>query len=279
MKNLFTLLYLVALCFHTFALAQIELVKIPMTDKGFFSSKEIHLEAILYKPPGVGSFPVVVFNHGSTGNGTDLIRRKHTETMPFFARYLNEKGIGLIIPMRRGRGNSEGDYNEYYSCDRASAGVDYAAASLDATLNFLTGVSWVDNNRLIIAGQSRGGILSTIYASRNPEKFKGVINIVGGWMSDSCGDRGNTGDVNLYFFKRSGQLTKTPHLFLYAENDSFYKNETTPKYSAVFQEGGGNVVSKMYQTPTGQNGHFVFYNSFDLVRPDLDAFLKSLDLN
>ena len=41
---------------------------------------------------------------------------------------------------------------------------------------------FVDSKRVIIGGQSRGGILSVIYAGQHPEQVKGVINFVGGWL-------------------------------------------------------------------------------------------------
>lgn len=35
------------------------------------SSKPIFLEMVIYKPPGAGPFPTLIFKHGSTGNGDD----------------------------------------------------------------------------------------------------------------------------------------------------------------------------------------------------------------
>jgi dipeptidyl aminopeptidase/acylaminoacyl peptidase len=35
---------------------------------------------------------------------------------------------------------------------------------------------FVDASRIVIGGQSRGGILSVAYAGQHPEQVKGVIN-------------------------------------------------------------------------------------------------------
>jgi len=40
---------------------------------------------------------------------------------------------------------------------------------------------FVDRDRVVIGGQSRGSILSVAYAGQHPEQVKGVINFVGGW--------------------------------------------------------------------------------------------------
>jgi dipeptidyl aminopeptidase/acylaminoacyl peptidase len=48
---------------------------------------------------------------------------------------------------------------------------------MDAVLAF----PFVDPTRVVIGGQSRGGILSIAYAGQRPEQVKGVVNFVGGW--------------------------------------------------------------------------------------------------
>lgn len=65
-------------------------------------------------------------------------------------------------------------------------GLDYAIQSLDATYSYLLNQSWVDKNKLLLTGNSRGGILSLVYASNHPEAFAGVINFSGGWVGDVC---------------------------------------------------------------------------------------------
>ena len=64
--------------------------------------------ATLYKPQGDGPFAVIIFNHGSTGPG--VIPADRTENPSGYGAYLLKKDIALLIPMRRGRGKSEGTY-------------------------------------------------------------------------------------------------------------------------------------------------------------------------
>jgi predicted peptidase len=44
----------------------------------------------------------------------------------------------------------------------------------------------IDPKRVVIAGVSRGGLLSLAFAARNPGSFVGAINFVGGWMDQEC---------------------------------------------------------------------------------------------
>jgi hypothetical protein len=87
------------------------------------------LEATLYRPAPTGRFPVVVFNHGSTGMGR--IPATLTSKYPIVARYFVEQGWAVLVPMRRGRGQSEGSYQESYQCGREASGIDRAVEDLE----------------------------------------------------------------------------------------------------------------------------------------------------
>ena len=102
-------------------------LKIPLKEKSFFGgSRELQLEATLFPATVAGTAPLLIFNHGSTGRG----RGSPTETLtyPEVARFFVERGVTVLIPMRRGRGASGGDYLERYDCDTGalSAGLDRA---------------------------------------------------------------------------------------------------------------------------------------------------------
>jgi pimeloyl-ACP methyl ester carboxylesterase len=70
---------------------------------------------------------------------------------------------------------------------------------------------------VLIAGQSRGGILSVAYAAERAETVRGVINFAGGWTSQRC-DEGGRG-FNSATFRSAGGRTRIPMLWLYAEED------------------------------------------------------------
>ena len=136
-----------------------ETVWIPMTDyDSSGAAYEFHLEATLYRPSKPEPFPL--FNHGSTGG----MRRLPTETLryPSVAQFFVERGFAVMIPMRRGRGASEGEYGELSGCTPVvlSGGVERGIADVEAALTFLRKRSWADPTRLVLGGMSRGGFLS-----------------------------------------------------------------------------------------------------------------------
>jgi dienelactone hydrolase len=214
-----------------------ETLRIPVRYGGDSSgAKELSLEATLYRPNKSGRFPVVVFNHGSTGPG--LIPANLTQKPTILARYFVEKGFAVLAPMRRGRGKSEG-FNEeervgYDGCGDEARGINLAVEDLDGVFIFLREQPWADVGTILIGGQSRGGILSVVYAGRRPDAVKGVINCSGGWKSDRCSP-----DSNGQFFAEAAQKATTPMIWLYAENDSFYSAGRIKSYRAAFEKAGG----------------------------------------
>ena len=185
-----------------------ETVWIPMKDVGSLGERNIKLEATLYKPPGKGQFPIVLFNHGSSGGP---IPASYTENPKAFGAYLLDKGISQIVPLRRGRGKSEGDNLEEPSpctLDAAKGGLKYAFAAVDATFKYLRQQPWVAMDKVVLAGHSRGGILAVEYAAHNPGASIGVINFSGGWKNDNCGPT----DLNLDLFLEAGENSKVPNL-------------------------------------------------------------------
>ena len=274
MQDLRRLLACVGLVFIAWsALAEYpgETVWIPMAADGDSGDKEIRLEATLYLPAGDESFPVVVYSHGSTAGGA--IPRTQTEKPWGFAEYLNRRGIAMLAPMRRGRGQSGGAYKEGYACTREAVeeGIDYAAASLDATFAYLKQQDWADPDRIVLAGHSRGGLLSTAYAADHPDGVLGVINFSGGWVAENC--RARTGrDLNVPLFAGAGAQANVPALFLYASPDPFYADESIESYPEAFEEAGGEVEFQFFQLAEDTDGHLMFFRNWTLWMPHTDRF-------
>lgn len=152
--------------------------------------RPVRLEAVIFKPDGAGPFPLAVINHGSTGRGRDPA----LFTQPWFAAdlagFLNERGWLVAFPQRRGRGKSDGLYDEGfsedhklgYACDAdiSLRGADRALGDIDAAIAALRRRPDVAPTPVLIGGQSRGGVLAVAYAGLHPAQISGVINFVGG---------------------------------------------------------------------------------------------------
>jgi len=261
------------------AVAQERLVERAPT-KFVEKGKAISLEVVIFKPYGSGPFPTVMFNHGSTGRGNNPSLFAKTWTSSSIFRFFNERGWMVAFPQRRGRGNSDGIYDEgfewdrsKYSCDpyRSLAGLERAMQDLDEVVEYLKGRADVDSKRMLIGGQSRGGILSIVYAGTRPNHFKGAINFVGGWMSDSCFD---PGAINTVAFKR-GAGFQGPTLWLYGENDSFYSIGHSRRNFNAFTAAGGKGSFYSYSLGLDNNGHDVI-TSPELWREAVVSFVEQV---
>jgi hypothetical protein len=140
-----------------------EILRIPVTYPAPQGGTQTwSLEATLYRPKPSGRFPVVVFNHGSAGMGR--ISATLTSQFPTVARYFVHQGWAVLVPMGRGRGQSEGAYQEGYQCGSEASGIDRAVEDLDGVFRFLREQPWANVNQVLIGGQSRGGLLAVVYA-------------------------------------------------------------------------------------------------------------------
>lgn len=237
----------------------------------------VELEVVLYTPPGPPPFPTVMFNHGSTGDGSDPALFTLTFTSESVARFFAERGWLTAFPQRRGRGASGGLYDEGFTANRsgyscvqsvALAGADRALADLDAAVDYLRSRADVDSTRMIAAGTSRGGILALAHVARRPDVHRGAINFVGGWLGEGCGD---FAAVNRTLFQQ-GAGFPAPTLWLYAQNDSFYSLAHSQSNFAAYTNAGGLGVFETYTRAAGLNGHFL-HNDAALWDSDVDDYL------
>lgn len=252
-----------------------EQIWVPMKVSSFLGGKkDLKLEATLYKPEGNGPFPLLIMNHGSTGPGK--IPARQTLRFESFGKLFTQWGFVMLAPMRRGRGQSDGDYEEPYWCSDAEVdrGIKNAIQDLDAVFNYVKTLPYIDPSRILLSGVSRGGILSVVYAAERPASVRAVINFVGGWMGEGCTKYMD--DPNLRYFKRSGARTTTPMLFLYAGNDSYYSKEAIKSYVRAFERAGGKVVFRLYES-VGEDGHYLSRYP-DIWLRDVEDFLKSVHM-
>src|SRR5262249_60125675 len=99
-----------------------------------------------------------------------------------------EGGWMVGFPQRRGRGKSDGQYDEGFSPERAKgyacdaapslAGADRALRDIGAIIPVLARSPDVAKSRILIGGASRCGVLSLAYAGAAPGQIFPVLNFV-----------------------------------------------------------------------------------------------------
>lgn len=253
-----------------------ETIWIPANERGVQDPvRDIKLEANIVKPDGKGPFPVAIISHGSTGRGRVPVRQ--TLRSDFVASEFLKHGFAVVAPMRRGRGASGGAYDEPYDCDASAAagGLQNAMQDTDHVVAYVRTRPEFDSSRLVLSGNSRGGILSVLYASQRLGVARGVVNFVGVWTNDTCSSR--AGGFNEKVFRDAGTAPAAAHvpmLFLYAGNDSHYAPDSARNFAALVQQSGGSVQLQLYGA-VGSDGHRLFAHP-DVWGPDFHGFLDKL---
>jgi dienelactone hydrolase len=253
-----------------------ELVQTDLVEDG----KPIRLEAVIFRPPGAGPFPLAVFNHGSTGVGTDPVLFTATWFAFNVADFLNSRGWMVAFPQRRGRGKSDGLYDEGFSADRTQgysfdaeitlAGAERALRDIDAAITALRRRPDVAPSAILIGGQSRGGVLAVAYAGTHPDQIAGIINFVGGWLGEGVPAAPR---VNQTLFAR-GAGFHGPMLWLYGQRDPYYSIPHSRENFAAFEKAGGQGTFLEFDIPGG-DGHFLIRVT-SLWSAAVDDYLNAL---
>jgi dienelactone hydrolase len=224
-----------------------------------WAGQTIRLEATLYRTRLPGRQPLVILNHGSSSPETV----KNTLHFQAQARFFLAHGYNVLVPMRKGRGRSGGPL---------ATGIEGAVADLDAVVDAMRAEPWVDPARIIVAGWSRGGLTSVVYAARHPDKVAGVISFSGTWG----------GEESLPYLAAAGKIAHVPELWLYDENDSYIPLPEARKAFNAFRANGGagdfvtfGNISGMPSGATGE-GHTLFEH-VGMWKAAVAAYLRRID--
>ncbi len=129
------------------------------------STQNIELAGMLFMPEGEGPFPAAVIIQGS---GTS---RRDSGWYLTLTQYLQENGIAVLLPDKRGSEQSEGDW-------RTSSFEDLATDTL-AGISFLKDQKDVAIKHIGVVGMSQGGRIAPIVASGSSDVVF-LVNVVGG---------------------------------------------------------------------------------------------------
>jgi pimeloyl-ACP methyl ester carboxylesterase len=242
--------------------------------------KPVRLEVVIFRPSGAGAFPLAVINHGSIAGGVKPSLFTRTWFATDLADFLNDRGWIVAFPQRRGRGKSDGLYDEGFAEDRRLGytgdiditlrGADRALSDIDAAITTLRRRQDVAPIPVLLGGNSRGGVLSIAYAGLHPEQVAGVINFVGGWLREGSPA---ASAVNHQLFERGASYGR-PTIWLYGQHDRLYSIAHSRDNFAAFEKAGGQGKFFEFDMPAGQ-GHSLIGRP-NLWSGSLDSYLSSL---
>jgi dienelactone hydrolase len=190
------------------------------------------LETTVFQPNGPGPFPLIIINHGKEPGRPNLQPR---DRFYYMAAAFVKRGYAVMVPMRQGFANSTGRYREY-GCNMTANG--YAQAEdIASTLAYARQQKWVDADRIVVAGQSYGGLATIALGTQDQPGVRGLINFAGGLRDDS--DRCAWRSALVTAFAEYGAKTKLPTLWMYGKNDSLFGPELASRMHAAFEQAGG----------------------------------------
>jgi dienelactone hydrolase len=201
--------------------------------------QSVALETTVFKPDGDGPFPLLVINHGKAPGDPKLQSR---DRFVFMASAFVRRGYAVMVPMRTGFANSTGKYIDH-GCDMTANGYTQASDVRDV-IAYARGLSWIDPGRIVVAGQSYGGLASMALATQDIPGVRGVMNFAGGLKvhGGPCDWRG----ALVSAFADYGKRARVDSLWMYGANDSYFGPELVGRMYRAYVSGGGNAQLVTY---------------------------------
>lgn len=125
--------------------------------------QHIELGGMLFVPSGEGPFPAVVVIHGS---GTSMRNNRWYLTL---TQYLQENGVAVLLPDKRGSEKSQGDWR--------SADFEDLATDTLAAIQYLKDQDMVAISEIGVVGMSQGGWIAPIVANQSLD-VAFIVNLV-----------------------------------------------------------------------------------------------------
>lgn len=236
------------------------------------------LAVTILRPAGSGPYGAVVLNHGA-GLTDEARQRESPALLRHAAHALAERGYAVVMPLRRGFGATGGRFAEDSgSCrnPRYEAGERAAASDVLAAYEFARKLPYVDPSRLILAGQSAGGVASLYAAAQAPQGLVAVLAFAAGRGADPLHPGVPCAAERLAaVFEQTGRLIEVPVLLHYAENDRSFGPAASGAWFKRFKAGGARA-EYVLQPPFGEDGHYVFSEraGIKLWLPRVESFLS-----
>lgn len=197
-------------------------------------SGQAMMETTVFRPNGPGPFPLLIINHGKDAGPPNQQAR---DRFIFMATAFVKRGYAVMVPMRQGFSNSTGRYQDF-GCNMTANGYTQARDVRDA-VDFARTQDWIDADRIVVAGQSYGGLATMALGTEDVPGVRGLINFAGGLRDDAnlCDWRGEL----VRAFAAYGAANKIASLWMYGENDSLFGPQLVARMHDAFIHAGGKA--------------------------------------
>lgn len=232
----------------------------------------VELETTIFKPPGDGPFPLVVMNHGKEPG--DPHDQKRDRFLAFSEEFVKH-GYAVVVPMRSGFSESTGEYRED-GCNMTQNG-HWQADDLHGALEYFREQPWVDKERIIVAGQSYGGLATMAFGTHQFPGVRGLINFAGGLRSDggTCEWRGEL----VTAFAEYGAKSTLPSLWFYGQNDSYFNHELANRMHNAYVTSGGNARLVAFDAfKSDAHGMVGSWEGVKIWWPETEHFLRQIGM-
>jgi pimeloyl-ACP methyl ester carboxylesterase len=169
-------------------------------------------------------------------------------------------------------------FSKIGSCDNPNfrdAGL--AVALLDKwIIDYMADQKMIVPDNVVVVGQSAGGWAAIALSSRNLPSVRAIITFaagrggrVGGKPNNNCAP-----DKLVEATGEFGRTARTPMLWIYAENDTFFGPALSKKMHEAYTSAGGSAEYHMLP-PFGNDGHFLIgsADAIPLWAPLVSRFL------
>ena len=243
--------------------------------------------AYVVRPVGKGPFPLVVMNHGVSMNQRSAasFRWSNSGTPRCGSRggatwWLRRPAPDMGQP--RSMNPSAGLYSLFFSkvgsCDNPNfRDAGRAVALIDKwIIEYMTDQKLIVPDNIIVVGQSAGGWAAIALSSENLPGVRAIVAFaagrggrVGGKPNNNCAP-----DRLVTATSEFGRAARTPMLWIYIENDTFFGPELSRRMHEAYTKAGGTAEYHLLP-PFGNEGHFLVSSpdGLPLWTPLVGAFL------
>ncbi len=262
-----------------------EVITLPLTVDGTVYQVVTHV----YKPQGAGPFPLVIFSHGRAPLQADRDKLQYP-VLVGHANYWLRKGVAVVAPVRPGYGETGGADRENslarWSGSVCTSDPDFtkvgrnASQVVAAVHGWAMQQPWVRKDRILLEGQSVGGLTTVAASVLNLAGVVASVNFAGGaggYPAVSPGKSCKPENLTKTYAK-FGELVKIPSLWLYAENDQFWGAAAPKRWHAAFSAGGSDTEFIQTGPLPDHDGHALLAYGGKLWSVPLDAFVRKTGL-